>query len=407
MKIIQILTHSLSNLFPDYSLEGRNHCKFYEGGWHVKLSKQILKVSNNVDIECWGMEKTINEPVLLEGEAIKYKVFPSKYFKCLGEISIPLLNELKDVIKDQNAIIHIHGVFNYTTYLVLLLLKNTPVIVQHHGDKSSLQMFNENLKENKVKALAYFFLWLLKQEWFFERAALKNVDRIFVLNEDARSYLAKIAGSEKVEKLTMGIDFEMFRKMDRSEARKKLGLGMNKKYVLFVGAFVRLKGLDYLLQAFSLVLKQHSDCILLLAGDGYYKSNLELIVKKLGLEESVKFLGWVDNNQLPYLYNAADVCVLPSLSEGLPLVGIEALACETPFIGTNVGGIPDIVIKFKAGVLVPPRNPEAIANAIISIFQGKDNFKVDLENARRYYSWGNIAKRTIEVYKELWEEYYV
>lgn len=406
MKVIQILTHSLSNLFPDYSLED-NRYKFYEGGWHVKLSKQILKVSNDYNIECWGMEKKINKSLSFEREGINYKIFPSRYFKFLGEVSIPLLKELNRTTKHQNVIIHLHGVFNYTTFLVSLLLKNVPIIVQQHGDKSSLQGFHENLKENKVKAAAYFLLYLLKQEWFFERVVLKNIDRFFVLNEDARAYLSSIVGPEKVEKLSMGVDFDLFKKMDKTKARENLGLEANKKYVLFVGAFVRLKGLDYLLQAFPMVLREHPDSVLLLVGDGYYKGNLEMLAKKLGIENRVIFFPWVENRKLPLYYNAADVTVLSSLSEGLPVTGIEALACETPFVGSKVGGIPDIIKNFGAGALVPPKNPEAIASAITSIFNEKNkNFKVDRENARRYYGWESIVKRTVEVYAELWERYY-
>ena len=401
MKLIQIFTHSLSNIAPSYSL-GNKHCyKFYEGGWHVKLSKQILKISNDYNIECWGMEKTINKPISFENEGITCRIFPSQYFKFLGELSIPLLKELNRTTKHQNVIIHLHGVFNYTTFLVSLLFKNVPIIVQQHGDKSSLQGFHENLKENKIKAAAYFLLYLLKQEWFFERMALKNVDYFFVLNEDARTYLSSIVGLEKVEKLSMGVDFDLFKKMDKTKARENLGLEANKKYVLFVGAFVRLKGLDYLLQAFPMVLREHPDSILLLVGDGYYKGNLEMLAKKLGIEKNVIFFPWVENWKLPLYYNAADVTVLPSLSEGLGLVGIEALACETPFIGSKVGGIPDIIKNFRAGALVPPKNPEAIASAITSIFKGNKNFKVDQENARRYYSWESIVKRTVEVYEEL------
>lgn len=405
-KVIQILTHSLSNIFPTFSISKKIDIQPYEGGWHAKLAKKILKSSSDYNIECWGMEKTINKPIYFEREGINYKIFPSRYFKFLGEVSIPLLKELNRITKHENIIIHLHGVFNYTTYLISLLFKDIPIVVQHHGDESSLQGFYENLKENKVKGLAYLLLYLIKQEWFFERMALTNVERFFVLNEDARAYLSSIVGSEKVEKLTMGIDFEFFKKLDKIKARERLGLDVNKKIVLFVGAFVRLKGLDYLLRGFSIVLKNYPDSVLLLVGDGYYKNSLEIMVKKLRLEENVKFLGWVDKSLLPSLYNAADVCVLSSLSEGLGVVGIEALACETPFIGTNVRGIPELVEKFRAGVLVPPRNPEAIANATISIFKEKGDFKVNQENAMKYYSWENIVKRTIYVYAELWERCY-
>src|SRR3989304_7929341 len=109
MKIIHILPHSMSNVFPDYSLKNENYFKFYEGGWHVRTSKQIFKISN-LDIECWGMEKTIDKPVIFERDDINYKVFPSRNFKLIGEVSLPLLKELKLETENNNVIIHIHGV---------------------------------------------------------------------------------------------------------------------------------------------------------------------------------------------------------------------------------------------------------------------------------------------------------
>lgn len=406
-KILLINTHSLSSIYPTYSPMQEDNFQPYSGGWHVRLARELVKNSDEYDIECWGMEKTIRNTISFERASINYKIFPSCYFKFLGEISIPLLKELKKEVEQQDILIHLHSVFNYTTYLVPFLVKNVPIVVQHHGDKSSLQFFYDNMNENRVKAAAYLLLYLLKPEWLFERTAFKKINQFFVLNEDAEKYLTNIVGMEKVQRLTMGIDFGQFRKMDKAEARKSLGLELDTKYILFIGAFVKKKGLDYLLQAFPMVLREHPDSFLLLAGDGYYKNDIELLTKELEIQKNVRFLGFVDDEQLPFLYNAADVFVLPSVSEGLPVVVLEGLACETPFVGTTVGGIPDIVRNFNAGVLVPPKNSVALANAITSFFKDFDkNFKVGRENARRYYSWESIVKRTLEVYDELWEQYY-
>lgn len=399
-KVVQILPHSLSYIYPTFSPIDEANIQPYSGGWHVRLARQIRKNSNKYDIECWGMEKTINKSILFEKEGINYKVFPSRSFKFLGEISIPLLRELKKEVEQQDVLIHLHGVFNYTTFLIPLLYRNVPIVVQQHGDKSHLQVFSEYFENNRQKAIAHLLLYLVKLEWFFERKALPKIDRFFVLNEDAENYLSNIVRREKVQRLTMGIDFDQFRKMDKVRARKILGLELDTKYVLFIGAFVKKKGLDYLLQAFPMVLREHPDSILLLVGDGYYKSNIETLSKEFGIERKVRFLDFVDDEQLPFLYNGADVFVLPSLSEGVPVVGLEGLACETPFVGSDVDGIPDIIKIFKAGTLVPPKDPEALAECIVEALRLTE-FKADRENARKYYSWEAIVEKTMKIYDEI------
>lgn len=405
MKIIQIFTHSLSNLFLSPPPIEKIVNLFYGGGWHAILARQILKNSNSYsDIECWSMEKTISKIYRFERGGIIYKLFPSRYFK-LGEISILLLKELKEEVKHQNVLVHLHGVFNYTTYFVPLLFRHVPIVVQQHGDKSSLQLFSEYMKSKNPKAFVQLLLYLLNLEWLLERTALRRIERFFVLTDSANAYIANIVGKKKVQRLTMGIDFNLFQKKDKAKTRDSLGLEINRKYILFVGAFVRIKGLDYLLRAFPMVVREYPNTILLLVGDGHYKSNLEIVVKKLGIEKRVIFFPWVENRKLPLYYNAVDAVVLPSLSEGVPSVAMEALACETPFVGTHVGGIPDIVRNFKAGILVPSRDTKALAQGIKEALR-REEFRVDCENAKRYYSWENIVKKTIEVYDELFERYY-
>lgn len=405
MKIIEILTHSLSNLFPVYSFD--DYFKFYDGGWHVTLSNQILKYAKDFDIECWGMEKTITKTLSFEREMIKYKVFPSRYCKFLGEISIQLLKELKRLTKEQKVIIHLHGLFNYTTYIVPLIITNVPIVVQHHGEQPCMQGFYDNFGHNKKKALSYLFLCLLKQERIFERLSSKKINRFFILNENAKTYLSDIVSPKKIEKLSMGVDFELFRKIDKASAIKQLGFNEDKRYILYSGAFIKRKGVDYLIHAFSKVLRDCPDCILVLKGEGNYKNDLEMLTKNLGIGKEVIFVPWVEKSKLPLYFNAADVCVLPSFYEGLGIVGIEALACEVPFIGTNVGGIPEIIESFRAGVTVPPKNAEALTKAILySLSINRGDFKVDRENARQLYGWENIAKRNIEILDELWEKYY-
>jgi len=226
------------------------------------------------------------------------------------------------------------------------------------------------------------------------------------LNKESISYFSKRTDPEKLERLTMGIDFNQFHNINRNFAKDNLNLDKCKKYILYSGALVKRKGLDYLIQAFHSISISSPECILILKGEGYYKSILELQIKKLGLTERVIFIDWVEQNDLALYYNSADICVLPSTDEGLGIVALEALACNTPFIGSNVGGIRDLVEVFGAGILVPPKNPDALVDSLKTILENRYNLNGKREKAKRIYDWNRIAKRNLEIYDVLWSKYY-
>jgi glycosyltransferase involved in cell wall biosynthesis len=128
-----------------------------------------------------------------------------------------------------------------------------------------------------------------------------------------------------------------------------LALAPHKRYILFVGNLVIKKGVGYLLRALPVILKQCPTAVLLIVGTGHNRARLVKLAQELGVDASVAFvpsdetLPRVPDDALPLYYSAADVVVMPSLSEGLPIVALEALACGAPLVATSVGWLPDIV----------------------------------------------------------------
>lgn len=399
-KVIQISPHSLSNLFPNYSISKETKLLPYEGGWHAQLAREMLKVTDEYDFECWGMEKKLKQPVSFEKDGIVFRIFPSIHIKYFGEISIGMLKELKRTVKS-NDIIHIHGTYYYTTYFTPLILRDNPIIVQHHGEMSCRSTYKQRLTTSKWKAVANLALYFVNLQWLFERISFRRVDRIMVINDEAYKYFSHIVDKHIVKKLTMGVDFDLFKNTDRQESRKVLGWDHDKKYVLFVGAFVSLKGINYLVSAFKKVLEKCPNSTLVLIGEGYYKDAVREQINDLKIGQSVIELSWIEKSKLPIYYSAADVCVMPSLSEGLGMVGIESLACGTPLIGTKVGGIPEIIKNFNAGIIVPPADPDAIAAAIGTVLDNKEKFNIDRENGKRQYSWESVVKANLDLYRAI------
>lgn len=174
--------------------------------------------------------------------------------------------------------------------------------------------------------------------------------------------------------------------------------------ILCVGAHEERKGLSYLWQALSLLQKGGMDFLVDTVGVGPETKRLKSLARVLGLERRIRFLGYVNplGEELPNIYRDADVLVHPSLEEGFGMVLIEAMASGVPVVASNSGAIPEAV--GDAGLLVPPRNPEALADAIRRVLTdsalSKSLSRRGQARVETLYSWDQIVQRTLEVYEE-------
>ncbi|MGP8011917.1 MAG: glycosyltransferase family 4 protein [Halobacteriota archaeon] len=411
-KVILANTHSFSSFLPDFRVKEEINELPYGGGWHVRLAQQIAKCTDRYDLECWSIEKRLEKEFTTKDDNILYRFFPAQYIGSkrinLGEVSWPLLRELRIEVKKQHSLVHLHSAFTWATVFASLFIKKTPILVQCYEERPLLQLFLETPERQRYGYLASYLL----KVFFFERALKKRVDCFLVLNKPTEKYFSRLVGAEKVHISPMGVDFSVYRRIDKNRARDDLGLDSDKKYVLSVAAMVERKGLDYLIRSMPTIRESLPDTELLLVGEGRFKKQLELLANRLHIQDAIHFIPAGDaeprvpDEKLPLYYNAADVFVLPSLTEALGVVGIEAMACGTPFIGTNVEGIPSLVEQFEAGVLIPPRDPNAIASAVIKVLEDVATFSANRERAKSYFDWHNVAKKNIDFYAALFDKYY-
>ena len=176
---------------------------------------------------------------------------------------------------------------------------------------------------------------------------------------------------------------------------------MRNKMLLFVGRLAEKKGVTYLISAMKGIAKEFPGCKLVIVGDGPEKQSLMTQSQQLGLSGSVVFTGSLPNQSLPVFYRAADVFVLPSIvdsrgdTEGLGVVLLEAIAAGIPVVASNVGGIPDILINNKTGVLAEQKNPESLAQDIVSLLKSRQQQKKLSSAAKKHiektYSWQKVA----------------
>ena len=153
----------------------------------------------------------------------------------------------------------------------------------------------------------------------------------------------------------------------RDEARDRFSLKKTDFAILFVGRIERTKGPGRLINCIPLLNKTKWTCHMFFAGEGSYKSTLDCKFKAMHCSKNVTFLGHVDHEELLAYYNMADVLVLPSDTEGVPMVILEALACGTPVVASNVGGIPDLIRNEVNGTILNDLTPDTIVSAITNI----------------------------------------
>lgn len=185
--------------------------------------------------------------------------------------------------------------------------------------------------------------------------------------------------------------------MDKFEARLKLGIPQDKKVLLNVANLVPVKGQKYLIESMKKIARVEDNVVLYIIGNGPLRKELETQIRRLNLEGTVRIVGARPHSEIPPWMNAADLFVLPSLSEGNPTVMFEALGVGLPFVGTTVGGVPEIITSEDYGLLCPPKDPECLAEKILIALE-KD---WDREKIRKYaekFAWENITKQILNVY---------
>jgi teichuronic acid biosynthesis glycosyltransferase TuaC len=201
---------------------------------------------------------------------------------------------------------------------------------------------------------------------------------------------------ERVAIVMNGVDGDLFKPRDRAAARAELGLPAG-PLALYVGNLKPEKGVLDLGKAWPAVVRHIPDATLLVVGDGPLRGELEAMTKPLG--ERVRLIPRQPLEKVPSYMAAADILVLPSHSEGTPNVVLEALASGRRVVATAVGGVPDLITSPTLGSLVPARDPDALADALmIALRQPYDATEIARIGARG--GWAASAAALAAVLKE-------
>ncbi|MGA9827447.1 MAG: glycosyltransferase [Rhodanobacteraceae bacterium] len=202
------------------------------------------------------------------------------------------------------------------------------------------------------------------------------------------------ADPERVHTITNGFDTDIFHPRPQQAMRQRLGIPPDARVIIYVGRFVESKGMRELITAFARLGARDERTRLILVGDGVMRDALVALIASSDLSDRVLIPGGCEPEQVAEWIAASDVLTLPSWSEGYPNVVVEAIACGRPVVATDVGGTREIVSAVN-GILVPPRDADALEHALADALAGKWDDGAIAAGIKR--DWDDVAKETLGV----------
>jgi glycosyltransferase involved in cell wall biosynthesis len=358
-------------------------------GYHVlNLSKALAKKGHHVEVfssDLFKEESIDIVPELNVVEGINTHRF--KVYKIPGVYSgyIPSQALLKSLLSTDADIIHAHSYVYFPTYVSAIARKliNTVLVLTPHQPPVELASRNRFLMELYNSSVGRF--------------AFKTADSVIAVTNSEKNFLKKHVRipHNKIRVIPEGVNLRQF--YPESKKSKKRFI------ILFVGRFSEEKGLRYLIEAIPKVITVHPRVQFMFVGeDCGVKNELIELADELEVKNRILFLKPLFGSELAKIYRTSTLFVLPSLYETFGLVVLEAMASGLPVVATKAGGVETIVENGYNGLLVPPKNPSALAESIVTLLSKKPLYnrlrKQGIETSK-LYSWSKIAEQIEEVYK--------
>jgi len=277
---------------------------------------------------------------------------------------------------------------------VLDLIRDRRFVVHFHGPWAQ-----ESLAEHEAGAG-------VRIKRAVEQAVYSRADRFIVLSRAFGELLARQydAPMERIRVVPGGVDVGRFDVgASRAEARERLGLPAARRLVGVVRRLVHRMGVENLVDALGAVRQRVPEVLLVIAGTGPLGDALCRRAAERGVADHVRFLGFVADRDLPLLYRACELTIVPSLAlEGFGLTTIESLAAGTPVLVTPVGGLPETVVELDPRLVLAGSNPGALAAGLSAALQGEmvlPTRDACVAYARARFDWPIIARRTLAAYE--------
>jgi glycosyltransferase involved in cell wall biosynthesis len=291
----------------------------------------------------------------------------------------------KLVRREDIQILHLHGYRAATFGRLCAFLVRIPVIIHEHMQDVNMPIYQR---------LADKLLGRFTARGIAVSASVRD----FMIND--RSIPENL-----VEVIYNGAPMKMFAEKSMGEDdnyKSRLGIPEDHRVVAIVGRLHKVKGHEYFLQAAKKVLEDYQKVTFLVVGDGELMEPLKEMSRDLEIEDRVVFMGYSDS--VSKVLQEVDIKVISSISEGIPLTLFEAMNAALPVVSTDVGGIKEILEEGKTGFLVPPKDPDALAEKVLLLLNEKEllqNMSVAAKEASRKFDVSSNVRKFETIYEEL------
>lgn len=345
----------------DYTLQGVHVERF-----HYFYPRRFEKLSGRS-----GMIDNVKEGFLVKFQVLTF-LFCNVFFS---------LSKFRNM-----DVIHVHWpIPNGLGAIFLKKIYNVPYISTVYGEEIHLSK-----RYHMIPALR----WLVNNS--FKIITISTATKKFCLDAEM--------DEDKIDLIPFGVDTGFFRPLNVYEGRDTF-------QILSVGYLIERKGFEYLIKAMSYVLKEHKNARLIIVGSGPLESKLKELIYEMGLENEVEIVKNVSDEELLMRYNSSDLFVLPSIvdsqgnTEGLGVVLLEAMACGLPVMGSDVGGISDIIVNGETGLLFNEKDSKKIAEKIKFVIENKPQMDKIAKKGSNFvkmnFSWEKIAESYLSFYKNV------
>lgn len=364
--------------------------RFYTYGFGSTFGKLFGNYLKQYQTEVWRVDGFCEENYYEKQiDNIKYRIFKAIQINKLGFFSWKYLNELRKLKKNKDIIFFIVHTHNWNTYQALYVLKGSYIVTTHHGDWSPFFLFETSKYLRKLKALIGIIA---------EKITFKYVSYFLICDVNQVKYIKMASPDLKYEIFSTGIDIKRFKIIPRFEARDKLKLDRNKKYILYVGKLYKYKQVDRLISVWQEIKKSIPETELIIVGNEE-KGKWGEEFYELAENSGAIIAGRVLNTELFYYYCAADVYVLLNLRNdyfgGTGIAPIESLACNTPVVSNSM---KNYLGKNAKEICEIPESEEEYKNAIIKILTNPGNYKNMRLNVDRDYSFEAVSDRMERIF---------
>jgi len=232
--------------------------------------------------------------------------------------------------------------------------------------------------------------------------SLQNAQLLTAISTPMQEVLAEILnGEDRIAQIPNGVDIEELTRP--AQYNPSFPIRPETLYILYLGGLTRKKGIDILLEAMNIIKTRTSPAVnLVVAGSGPLRADLEKFVTDNDLSRVVRFVGPATGEFKRFLFQNCSFVVMPSRTEGMPLVALEAFACGKTVVAADVRGLKQLVHDGLTGLLVPPEDPQALADAITNLADADwTEMQAKAKALAQKYNWPNIAEQYLNAYQRL------